>query len=156
MPPAWSKRHVLLNFGAVSWMARVWVNGHLAGTHRGDYDAFSFDITRLLHEHGPNELVVGYLDPIGGADEPVGKQVPDPLPGIYHTASSGIWQTVWLEPVSAAHVTTLESTPELDHQRLIVNAGATGVAPDLTVVAQALAGNRVVASATGRPGIRSR
>ena len=54
----------------------VYVNGRLAGTHRGDYDSFSLDITRLLHRRGPNHLLVGFFDPIGGADEPVGKQVP--------------------------------------------------------------------------------
>ena len=90
---------VLLNFGAVSWAARVYVNGRLAGTHRGDYDSFSFDITRLLSQRGANELVVGYVNPIGGAGEPVGKQIAGAPYAIYHTASSGIWQTVWLEPV---------------------------------------------------------
>ena len=103
----------MLNFGAVSWEAHVYVNGRLAGTHRGDYDSFSLDITRFLHRRGPNQLVVGFFDPIGGADEPVGKQVPGTPSGIYHTASSGIWQTVWLEPVASKHISALDLTPEL-------------------------------------------
>jgi hypothetical protein len=154
VPRAWKGQHVLLNFGAVSWATRVWINGRLAGSHRGDYDAFSFDISRLLREHGPNELVVGYVNPIGAADEPVGKQVPGTPSGIYHSASSGIWQTVWLEPVSAAHFTNLVTTPDVAHDRLLVDAPVTGHAPGATVQAQALAGGRVVATAAGRPGQR--
>ena len=75
VPTSWDGSRVLLNFGAVSWEASVYVNGQLAGTHRGDYDSFSFDITALLHRSGTNELVVGFYDPVGGAGEPVGKQI---------------------------------------------------------------------------------
>jgi Concanavalin A-like lectin/glucanases superfamily/Glycosyl hydrolases family 2/Glycosyl hydrolases family 2, sugar binding domain len=151
VPAAWRPRHLILNFGAVSWRASVYVNGRLAGTHVGDYVAFSLDITRFVHWRGPNELVVGFYDPVGGADEPVGKQIPGVANGIYHTASSGIWETVWLESVQARHITDLELTPDLRGQRLFVTAAATG-GSGATVIAQALAGTRVVASATGRPG----
>ena len=111
-----------MNFGAVSWASRVYVNGRLAGTHRGDYDSFSFDITHLIRQRARNELIVGYSNPIGGAGEPVGKQVPAAPYSIYHTASSGIWQTVWLEPVSVAHVTHLDLRPDLRRDRLVVTA----------------------------------
>ncbi len=151
VPAAWRSQRVILNFGAVSWAATVYVNGRRAGTHFGDYEAFSFDITRLLRRHGPNELVVGFYDPVGGAGEPVGKQIPGTPHGIYHTASSGIWQTVWLEPVAVRHITALDLTPDLAHGHLVVDASATG-GGGATVVAQALAGRRVVASADGRPG----
>ncbi len=151
VPSEWGARHVVLNFGAVSWKATVYVNGRFAGAHRGDYGAFSLDITRLLRRRGPNHLLVGFYDPIGGADEPVGKQVRGRPGGIYHTASSGIWQTVWLEPVAARHITALDLTPELHSDRLIVAASATG-GSGATVVAQALAGDHVVASASGHPG----
>ena len=153
VPSSWTGSRVLLNFGGVSWRATVYVNGRLAGTHDGDYDSFSFDVTRLVHEGRPNELLVGFSDPMGAGGEPVGKQIPGPPHGIYHTASSGIWQTVWLEPVAADHVTTLELVPDLRHSRLLITAPTTGGAP-ARIVAQALAENtnKVVASATGRPG----
>ena len=151
IPASWGSRRVILNFGAVSWEAHVYVNGRLAATHRGDYDSFSLDITRFLHRRGPNQLVVGFFDPIGRADDPVGKQVPGTPSGIYHTASSGIWQTVWLEPVAPEHISALDLAPELRARRLIVTASATG-GPGTTVVAQALAGSRVLATASGRPG----
>lgn len=149
IPASWSGR-VILNFGAVSWQAAVWVNGKFAGRHRGDYDAFSFDITRLLHKTGRNELVVGFINPVGAAGEPVGKQIPGPAHSIYHTASSGIWQSVWLEPVSSEHLTALDLVPDVPRSRLLISASA---APGgAHVVAQALEGSNVVATATGSPG----
>lgn len=151
VPAAWGSEHVLLNFGAVAWQASVYVNGQLAGTHSGDYESFSLDITALLHRHAVNELVVGFYDPVGGAGEPVGKQIAGPPHGIYHTASSGIWQTVWLEPVAADHVTSLDLVPDLARSRLLITAATSG-GPPARVLAQALAGNRVVASATGPAG----
>jgi Concanavalin A-like lectin/glucanases superfamily/Glycosyl hydrolases family 2, sugar binding domain/Glycosyl hydrolases family 2/Glycosyl hydrolases family 2, TIM barrel domain len=151
VPPGWGSRHVLLNFGAVSWETHVYVNRRLVGSHRGSYDGFSMDITGALHPNGINELVVGYGDPIGAAGEPVGKQVPGTPSGIYHTASSGIWQTVWLEPVAQAHVTGLTALPDLPHHRVIVSAEETG--PGVSrVEASVLAGNRVLVTTLGRPG----
>jgi hypothetical protein len=151
VPSSWAGKRVLLNFGAVSWQAIVYVNGRRAGSHRGDYDSFSFDVTKLLHRRGSNVLLVGFHDPIGADGEPVGKQIPGPARSIYHTASSGIWQTVWLEPVSADHVTALELVPDLEHSRLLITAFTTGRGR-AALVAKALAGGRVVATATGSPG----
>jgi hypothetical protein len=151
VPSGWSAGHVLLNFGAVSWQASVYVNGRLAGAHRGDYDAFSLDITPLLRRGAANELVVGFYDPVGAAGEPVGKQVAGAPRGIFHTASSGIWQTVWLEPVAADHVTALDLVPDLPRSRLVLTASASG-GTNVRVIAQALAGSKVVAAASGLPG----
>lgn len=153
VPRGWRSDHVLLNFGAVSWLAAVWVNGHLAGKHRGDYDSFSFDITHLLHRTGTNELIVGFQDPVGGAGEPVGKQASGPPMGIHHSASSGIWQTVWLEPVAAAHITSLTVTPELGQRTAVVSAELRGPRGG-RLLATALAGKRTVASGSvvaGKP-----
>ena len=147
IPPSWGGQHVLLNFGAVAWQASVYVNGQLAGSHTGDYEAFSLDITQLLRP-GSNELVVGFYDPIGGAGEPVGKQSPGAPHGIYHTASSGIWQTVWLEPVGADHLTALDPVVDLRHDQLSLSASTSSPAPAQLLV-QAMVGSRVVASASG-------
>ena len=147
LPADWSGQHILLNFGAVAWQASVYVNGQLAGSHTGDYESFSLDITQLLHP-GDNEIVVGFYDPIGAAGEPVGKQIPGAPYGIYHTASSGIWQTVWLEPVAADHVTALDLVPDVAHGRLVITASTSDGTPAPLVV-QALAGTQVVASASG-------
>ena len=103
IPSAWSGRHVLLHFGAVDWQARVWINGHLIGTHDGGYDPFTMDITSALAPAGVQEIVVGVYAPVDERGEPIGKQRLAPH-RIFYTASSGIWQTPWLEPVPAAHV----------------------------------------------------
>jgi hypothetical protein len=148
VPGSWNGQRVLLNFGAVAWKSTVYVNGQLAGAHTGDYESFSLDITRLLRPGGPNELVVGFYDPIGGAGEPVGKQMAGPPHGLYHTASSGIWQTVWLEPVASDHIGALQLLPDPSRGRLTVRATTSSSGPARLLV-QALAGGRVVASATG-------
>ena len=94
---------MLLHFGAVDLEATVWVNGKEIGQHRGGYDGFSFDITDALYPFDPNEMVVAVWDPTDAGTQPRGKQVRKPG-GIWYTPTSGIWQTVWLEPVSAAHI----------------------------------------------------
>lgn len=113
IPRKWIGQRVLLHFGAVDFEASVWVNGQLAGQHRGGYDGFSFDITDYLRRGGPNELVVGVWDPTDAGTQSRGKQVRNPR-GIWYTPTSGIWQTVWLEPVSAAHITRVKATPDID------------------------------------------
>ena len=107
IPSEWTGEHVLLNFGAVDWEATVYVNGQLVGSHRGGYDAFSLDITDQLNG-GLNELIVNVYDPTNAANPPLGKQRLNGT-GIWYTPASGIWQTVWLEPVPAAHITGLKS-----------------------------------------------
>jgi hypothetical protein len=98
VPAEWAGRRTILHFGAVDWEARVWVNGAEIGEHRGGYDPFSFDITDVLVEEGEQEIVVGVWDPTDAGTQPRGKQVLNPQ-GIWYTPTSGIWQTVWLEPV---------------------------------------------------------
>jgi hypothetical protein len=115
VPSGWAGRRVLLNFGAVTWQTTVYVNGVSVGSHSGGYDAFSFDITSALRS-GANEIIVGVYSPVDGAGIPLGKQRVNGS-GIFYTASSGIWQTVWLEPVTSAYVTRLDTTP-------VVSAGA--------------------------------
>ncbi len=99
IPEGWSGKgpRVLLHFGAVNWHSEVSVNGKKIGTHDGGYDPFSFDITDALRP-GANELSVDVRNPINTGGQPRGKQWLKPH-GIWYTASTGIWQTVWLEPV---------------------------------------------------------
>ena len=106
-------RRVLLHFGAVDFEAKVYVNDKLVGEHVGGYDGFSFDITDLLRKHSANDIVVAVNDPTDAGTQPRGKQVRKPN-GIWYTPTSGIWQTVWLEPVSAAHISSLKIVPDID------------------------------------------
>ncbi|SEP50137.1 glycoside hydrolase family 2 protein [Amycolatopsis saalfeldensis] len=112
IPDDWRGERVLLHFGAVDQTAKVWVNNQLVVTHEGGYTAFSADITDVLRASGPQELTVRAEDRTDIAPFPVGKQRNEPG-GICYTPASGIWQTVWAEPVPAARVSALEITPDL-------------------------------------------
>ncbi|GAA3955755.1 AbfB domain-containing protein [Actinoplanes auranticolor] len=149
VPAGWSGRNVNLNFGAVDWQSKVWVNGTLLGTHEGGYDKFSYDVTSTLRA-GANEVIVGVYDPTDGQDIPVGKQRTN-RGGIWYTPSSGIWQTVWLEPTNPARITRLDTTPNVAAGALdlvVQAANANGQA----VTAQVLTGGTVVGTATGTVG----
>ena len=150
VPEAWAGQRVLLHFGAVDWDTTVWLNGVQVGEHKGGYDPFSFDITEALSGAGPHELKLSVWDPADAWTQPRGKQVLSPE-GIWYTPSSGIWQTVWLEPVPQTHITGLKLEPYIDAGVLKVSAAATGSEGDTTVEVSVLDG-QPVAEATGAVG----
>ena len=89
-------QHVLLNFGAVGQDATVYVNGKQVSQHKGGYTSFSADVTSALRAQGPQEIIVAVHAPVDSANVMVGKQRLKPE-GIFYTAASGIWQSVWLD-----------------------------------------------------------
>ena len=108
-----TNQRTLLHFGAVDYECGVWINGGLAGTHVGGFDPFTLDITEFV-QSGDNEIVVGVTDPTSSADQPRGKQHLNPQ-GIWYTAVTGIWQTVWLEQVpQPQHIDELHIVPTVD------------------------------------------
>ncbi|MFD7439567.1 LamG-like jellyroll fold domain-containing protein [Streptomyces sp. NPDC059861] len=137
-----------LNFGAVDYQARVWVNGTQVAEHTGGYDAFSADITDALKGTGPQEVVVAVTD-TGGADQPMGKQSVNPG-GIFYTQSSGIWQTVWMEPVAEAAIDNVVTTPDIDTGSLAVTveSGTASAGARVEAVARDKRG-RVVGKVSG-------
>ena len=136
VPAKWSKQRVLLHFGAVDWETDVWVNGQSVGHHEGGYTPFSFEITGVLNASGPQEIVVAVWDPTDKSFQPRGKQVNNPG-GIMYTSVTGIWQTVWLEPVPQAAIANLKITPDVDNKKLTIEVITTGDARKLTVSAMA-------------------
>ena len=119
--PKWADKNVLLNFGAVDWETTVWVNGKEIGSHKGGYDPFTFDITTHLKNEGPNELVVSVYDPSDAGFQPRGKQVREGH-GIWYTPTTGIWQTVWIEPVDRLlSIAGLQIEPDVDASEVRVN-----------------------------------
>jgi hypothetical protein len=116
VPPSWKGQRLLLHFESVDFEATVSVNGKELGTHRGMSDPFSFDVTDALQD-GKGELVVRVWDPTDDGTQPRGKQVKNPG-GIWYTPVSGIWQTVWMEPVPETHITSLRFTPDIDRGEL--------------------------------------
>lgn len=121
VPTSWKGDRINLNFGAVDWKCDVWVNGVNVGGHEGGYTPFSLDITDALAKHGDNNVTIRVFDPTDKGYQPRGKQVTNPE-GIWYTPVTGIWQTVWLEPVAADHIRNLKITPDVDANRLRVEA----------------------------------
>lgn len=150
VPKEWKNNHVLLHFGAVDYESEVFVNGRSMGIHRGGYDPFSYDITGALKSSGPQELVVRVFDPTDSAGFPRGKQTLNPH-GIMYTSSTGIWQTVWVEPVPINHIADIRITPDIDRSlvQLKVTTPATG---NCTISVKVSAEGRVVQSFTGKAG----
>ena len=127
VPPNWKNQRVLLHFGAVDWETDVWINDVKVGSHRGGYTPFCFDLTPFLTRGGNQKLEVRVWDPSDKGFQPRGKQVEDPK-GIWYTPVTGIWQTVWLEPVAPAHLSQLKTVPNNDGGNVSVLASAQGTA----------------------------
>ncbi len=123
VPPAWSGRRLMLHFEAVDYESEVFVNGRSLGVHKGGYEPFAYDIAPFISGNSPQELVVRVFDPTEAGGQPRGKQTTKPG-GIMYTPTSGIWQTVWMEPVANAAIDSLKVVPDVDAQlvRLTVNA----------------------------------
>ena len=145
VPVAWKNKNVLLHFGAVDWKADIWVNDVKVGSHTGGFTPFSFDITAALSGKGNNKLVVKVWDPTDEGYQPRGKQVNNPE-GIWYTPVTGIWQTVWLEPVTARHIEDLRITPDIDQHLLTVKAHLNMRPPSDLIEVNVYDGNQLVAT----------
>ena len=131
---------LLLHAGAIDWDATIYVNGRDVGRHRGGYDPITVDITDALTRGGDQQLVVGVEDPTDAGDQPHGKQVRQAR-SIWYTAVTGIWQTIWLEPVPASWIRSLQVTADVDAGMVHVRVDAAGAPRGTTV--------RVIARAAG-------
>jgi beta-galactosidase/beta-glucuronidase len=150
VPASW-KNHVVLNFGAVDWKADVFVNDVLIGSHQGGYTPFSFDVTPFLKGKSRHKLVVRVWDPTDRGPQPRGKQVKNPE-SIWYTPVTGIWQTVWIEPVAPNHITAIKTIPDVDRSAIRVTVStANPQSPDIVEV-KLLDHGRVIASAKGLQG----
>lgn len=151
VPAKWKGKDVMLNFGAVDWKAEVFVNDVLVGSHKGGYTPFSFNITPFLKGSGAQKLVVRVWDPSDKGYQPIGKQTSNPQ-GIWYTSVTGIWQTVWLEPVASNHITAVKSIPNVDANALNVTVDASTPCVTSIVEVKLLDKGAVVASAKGVQG----
>ena len=124
-PQAWQGRRILLHFGAVDYAATVWVNGRLVGCHRGGYTAFSFDITDYL-QAGANVLTVRVVDELT-PEQPRGKQsLTLQSHSIWYTRCTGIWRTVWLEPVADACIDDWHIETDVERGEVEINVQVRG------------------------------
>lgn len=151
VPSDWDGQRVMLNFGAVDWEAAVFVNGVRVGEHRGGYTPFSFDITEALRGQGSQELKLRVWDPTDTGTQARGKQVLEPE-GIWYTAVTGIWQTVWIEPVSEISISRIRAVPDIDNERFTLHTDLTGSAEGLQVNVTVRDGSNEVGSEQGPAG----
>ncbi len=150
VPSSWAGKNVLLHFGAVDWKTDVYLNDVKIGSHEGGYDGFSFDITPYL-KSGNQKLVLKVWDPTTEGYQPVGKQNTRPE-GIWYTPVTGIWQTVWIEPVNQKHITELINTPDIDQSKLTVLAKTCGTKAGDIVSVVMKDGNKIVAQGKAAAG----
>ena len=143
LPRKWLGKRILMNFGAVDFDTTVWVNGREVGRHTGGYDPFTLDITDSVLASTANEIIVSVWDPTDAGTQPRGKQVRKPH-SIWYTPTSGIWQTVWLEPVSAAYIKELKITPDVDQGAVTVWPLTTSKIPQAMMEIQIRDGMRSV------------
>ncbi len=120
VPEDWSTKNLLLHFGAVDWEATVYINGQNLGTHRGGYDPFTFEIQKAASATNEHEIIVEVWDPTDEGEQPTGKQTLEPR-GIWYTPTTGIWQTVWLEPVPTSYIESIKLVPNIDEETLSVD-----------------------------------
>lgn len=126
VPAGWKGKDIVLHFDAVDWETKLWVNGKKVGEHKGGSDPFSFNITSYLHKTGQQEIKLSVWDPTDSGLQARGKQVLEPK-GIWYTAVSGIWQTVWLEPVNKTTVQQFVPVADIDQNTISFNTSAAGL-----------------------------
>ncbi|MCM1544236.1 MAG: glycoside hydrolase family 2 [Ruminococcus sp.] len=140
LPEAFAGKKTLLHFGAVDWECKVYINHKFIGGHTGGYCPFTFDITDAL-ANGENELVVWVYDPTDEGWQNRGKQASESH-GFWYTATSGIWQTVWLEAVNENHIDSYKITPDIDAGELNIKTEVEGTG---TLKIKVLDGDNVIA-----------
>lgn len=151
VPSDWKNQNVVLNFGAVDWKADVWINDIKVGTHKGGYTPFSFNITPFLSENDQQTLTVKVWDPSDKGFQPRGKQVVEPR-GIWYTPVTGIWQTVWIEPVEDSYISDLKTVPNIDGGNFSVRASSKGIKTTDIIEVRALDNGSVVGTGKAAAG----
>ncbi len=143
LPRVWRGKDILLHFGAVDWQTEVWINGIKVGGHKGGYSPFSINVTPFLNKKGEQEIIVKVWDPSDDGYQPRGKQVKSPY-RIWYTPVTGIWQTVWIEPVEKIYISGLKIVPDIDGGSVSVLAEIQGSTSADIVVVKVLDGDSVI------------
>lgn len=124
LPSEFKNKRAILHFGAVDWETKVFVNKKLVGSHIGGYCSFSFDITDYI-DSDEFELIVFVFDPTDKGWQQRGKQAIKSH-GFWYTATSGIWQTVWMEAVDEKHIESIKLTPDTDNSKIKIETVLSG------------------------------
>jgi len=155
IPSHWNQKHLILHFEAVDYETKVWVDGKYVGIHKGGYDHFQFDIAGFLNKDEKHEIKLVVWDPTNEGSQPIGKQA---LPAIRnrtkYTATSGIWQTVWLEPTNEVAIESIKIIPNIDNGTISLQTKVVGATQGARIKIQAFDQGKEIASsiaALGEP-----
>jgi ribosomal protein S17E len=155
VPSNWNQKHLILHFEAVDYETKLWVDGKYVGMHKGGYDHFQFDITGFLSKEQKHEIKLVVWDPTNEGSQPIGKQA---LPAIRnvtkYTATSGIWQTVWLEPINDVAIESIKIIPNIDNGTISLQTKLVGATQGTRIKIQAFDQGKEIASsiaAIGEP-----
>ena len=155
IPSHWNQKHLILHFEAVDYETKLWVDGKYVGVHKGGYDHFKFDIAGFLNKDEKHEIKLVVWDPTNEGSQPIGKQA---LPAIRnrtkYTATSGIWQTVWLEPINALAIESIKIIPNIDNATISLQTKIVGATQGARIKIQAFDQGKEIASsiaAIGEP-----
>jgi len=155
IPSHWNQKHLILHFEAVDYETKVWVDGKYVGVHKGGYDHFKFDIAGFLNKDEKHEIKLVVWDPTNEGSQPIGKQA---LPAIRnrtkYTATSGIWQTVWLEPTNEVAIESIKIIPNIDNGTISLQTKVVGATQGARIKIQAFDQGKEIASsiaAIGEP-----
>ena len=147
VPSNWNQKYLILHFEAVDYETKVWVDGKYVGMHKGGYDHFQFDITGFLSKEQKHEIKIVVWDPTNEGSQPIGKQA---LPAIKnvtkYTAISGIWQTVWLEPINDVAIESIKIIPNIDNATISLQTKVVGATQGTRIKIQAFDQGKEIAS----------
>jgi ribosomal protein S17E len=147
VPSNWNQKYLILHFEAVDYETKVWVDGKYVGMHKGGYDHFQFDITGFLSKEQKHEIKIVVWDPTNEGSQPIGKQA---LPAIRnvtkYTATSGIWQTVWLEPINDVAIESIKIIPNIDNATISLQTKLVGATQGTRIKIQAFDQGKEIAS----------
>lgn len=139
IPSKWKGKEIILHFGAVDWLSELWINGNKVGEHKGGYTPFEYNITPYLRKSGKQTLTMRVYDATDNSYQPRGKQICVPE-GIWYTPVTGIWQTVWMEPVASAHISDYYVVSDIDKASMKFEISAEGLAAGDIVKVQLIGG----------------
>lgn len=149
VPADWTGKNILLNFGAVDYEAAIYIDGKFVGRHYGAGTSFSLDVTKFVKAGQSANLVVMVKDALRGGKQPGGKQsIGFYSAGCNYTRVTGIWQTVWMEPVNPQALKQVFATPDIDQQQLVVRPEFYEESNSNTLTVQVFDGKKVVSSRT--------
>lgn len=146
IPESWQGKRTLIHFGGVDFFSALYVDGKLAGRHWGGNSPFTCDITEYVADGKPHSIVLRVEDDLRNGTQPTGKQCGNFYSqGCHYTRTTGIWQTVWMEPVDELGLKSVYIIPDLDNSRFIVNPEFRSLADGQTVEVLFKDGDKVVA-----------